>query len=191
MGWTSTMATHHYSNGRVNVKAEMDSLMNYENSSYKNQVLKSRMVGSIYYAAIQSYDKSKEATEVFAAICKTSTRTSDGMEFGYKCMDETMGPGYYNCPKTILDILTPIDNEYALEWRQKCRETLAMSSLKDIAIGGQIKWINGNGTEKILTKMAPAYQFKTPWFMTSEYTYVPKRRIHEFEIIKKGDLDEN
>lgn len=45
MGWTEYLATH-YKNGTVNRKAECDVL--FDNS--KTKVLKSRMVGSTYYA---------------------------------------------------------------------------------------------------------------------------------------------
>ncbi len=34
-----------------------------------------------------------------------------------------MGPYSYDCPAAILDLLTVTDNENALAWRAKCRET--------------------------------------------------------------------
>ena len=46
-------------------------------------------------------------------------------EVTYKEMSEEMGPGLFRCPARILDRLTPTDNEYALEWRAKCRERLS------------------------------------------------------------------
>ena len=36
-----------------------------------------------------------------------------------------MGPCYYDCPKSILDLLSPTNNEYANNWRAKCREQIA------------------------------------------------------------------
>lgn len=51
-------------------------------------------------------------------------RPRDYWNFGYKDMDESMGPVYYNCPARILDLLTEPVNETAREWRQRCRERL-------------------------------------------------------------------
>lgn len=51
---------------------------------------------------------------------------NDWYNFGYKDMDEVMGPFEYDCPQRIYDLLTPTDNEHALEWRAKVRERLAL-----------------------------------------------------------------
>jgi len=45
--------------------------------------------------------------------------------FGYKDMDESLHPFYYDCPERILRRLTPCDDEEANRWRQKCWERLA------------------------------------------------------------------
>lgn len=36
-----------------------------------------------------------------------------------------MGPCESECPESILDLLTPTDNQYAIEWRGSCREYAA------------------------------------------------------------------
>lgn len=36
-----------------------------------------------------------------------------------------MGPTQTNAPAKILTVLIPTDSQYALEWRQECRATLA------------------------------------------------------------------
>lgn len=61
---------------------------------------------------------------VFAAICliRHVPRAKNGCTFGYKDMEETMGPYVYGCPDRLLDLLTPTDDESAQEWREKCRE---------------------------------------------------------------------
>jgi len=48
--------------------------------------------------------------------------------FGYKDMDETMGPYSYDCPRSILDKLTPTDHEYALKWRRECERRLELNA---------------------------------------------------------------
>lgn len=45
-------------------------------------------------------------------------------EFGYKAIHETSGPFECNAPAKILNLLSETDNEYALEWRAKCRENI-------------------------------------------------------------------
>ena len=97
------------------------------------------MVGSTYYGAIQRLVKyagnnekgeriyvprSENEKSIFAAIFLTSTDAKDYYNFSYKEMDETVGPCYYDCPKGILDLLTPTNNEWANNWRTKCREQL-------------------------------------------------------------------
>lgn len=110
MGWTSYFATH-YKNGKLDKKAELDE----EFSSHNQKILKSQMVGSTYFAAIQN----EFTKETWAAIILT--RTQNG-EFFYKDMDETVGPYNYNCPKAILKVLSPTENKLANEWREKCYE---------------------------------------------------------------------
>ena len=36
-------------------------------------------------------------------------------------MSEDMGPCESECPLAILDLLTPTTDEYALDWRKRCR----------------------------------------------------------------------
>lgn len=43
-------------------------------------------------------------------------------EWGYKDIDESMGPCYYDCPISYLDGATEPMNEDAAEWRKSARE---------------------------------------------------------------------
>lgn len=58
--------------------------------------------------------------EVFALVVLLDYRPKDYYNFGYKDMDETMGPYECDCPERILKLLTPTDHEYALGWRERC-----------------------------------------------------------------------
>jgi hypothetical protein len=54
-------------------------------------------------------------------ICCALIRQEDG-EWGYKLMDESMGPNYYDCPMQLLNMATePTPGTYAAEWRAKVR----------------------------------------------------------------------
>lgn len=94
----------------------------FEKVSIKNGVL---------YGAVKGVDRVTNKPIVWAlvAIIKFSTRNFQ-TEMCCKLMDETEHPYYYDCPKSILDLLSNTDNEMALEWRAKCRERLAKTDIK-------------------------------------------------------------
>jgi hypothetical protein len=73
-----------------------------------------------FYAAVRK----PETGEIFAFVALLEWRMGDRHNFGYKPMDETMGPYAYNCPARILDLLTPTDNLTANEWRSRCCEVI-------------------------------------------------------------------
>lgn len=132
LGWTWTAATH-IRNGKIDRKAECDAYFMEGLNRGFYQVLKSSMVGSTYYAAVKALKKCNpdgdgyldippEEQSVFAVIFLTSTDKKSAFDFGYKDMDETVGPYKYDCPRAILNLLSPTDNAYALEWRRVCQE---------------------------------------------------------------------
>lgn len=49
------------------------------------------------------------------------TRKEKGVGWGYKDMDESMGPNEVNCPLSYLSDLTEARNEWAREWRESVR----------------------------------------------------------------------
>ena len=172
MGWTT------YYVGRY--EKDKKALMIRDLEQYGDvKVLKASMKGNVFYAAcIQT----KRPEVIWGIVCLTSLKNG---EFGYKDIDETMGPCYYDCPKSILDMLSPTDNEYALEWRKKCREndgqTIA-KKLNALPIGSIIE-VNGKQYEKC----KPSYQFKRPfWFNRREWNYISIKHIIAYSIVKVG-----
>ena len=188
MGWTSTDARFYTADGKVNRKAECDALYTWEGEKTKNEVIKSSMRGSLYYAAVRTTDKTTGHSEVFAAVCLTSTRRDGGFNFGYKGMAEDMGPCEDDCPKGILVLLTDTESKYAKEWRERCWAKIRdkkqnRQSLASIKIGEIIEFERGGVTIRA-EKMAPAYQFKTPWFkVVGEFEYVHKTEIKDWRIV--------
>ena len=205
MGWTSYRATHYKWVGEgfdrkyiVDRKAECDQLFNWNDDYRECAVLKSTMVGSTYYAAVK-FTKD-EYSSVGAVICLTSTDINDGFNFSYKDMDETMGPYKYDCPKGILDLLTPTDSEYANSWRAKCREQLEKkknpNSLSKLPEGSVIKVVLPfdtqrfkEGTEIKLTKEKWGKRCK--WFVSGTSCYftqgLMKMLDEHYEVIKRGE----
>ena len=195
MGWTSYVAEH-YKNGKVDRKAECDAyfLEGLNRGHYK--VLKSIIKGSVYYAAIQDavqcIGKDETGRNIYEPIengqvwCAVFLTSTHGTEFFYKDMDETMYPGCFDCPKSILKLLSTTDDELALKWREKCLEKAndKKPTLSSLPVGTHIKWIKHDGTEVELYKHAPAYQFKRAfWMMADRNAYVSRNHIVNWEVI--------
>ena len=95
------------------------------------RVLKSVWQGSVYYAATEPYGPDGKATgPAFAIVClvRWNPRARTGENFGYKDLDEGMGPYQTTCPACVLDLLGTARNEHAVEWRKACRAHLALKS---------------------------------------------------------------
>lgn len=131
MGWTSYHATRfkevkrgYKSTMVVDVKREMDEeiFREWETSNGNCKLIKSAMYGSTYYGAIQKTNSDTKESEVFAVVVLTSVENNKFFNMSYKDMDETMLPFYYDCPESILKLLTPTDNKNANIWREKCRK---------------------------------------------------------------------
>lgn len=131
MGWTSYHATRfkevkrgYKSTMTVDVKREMDEeiFREWETPNGNCKLIKSAMYGSTYYGAIQKTNSDTKESEVFAVVVLTSVENNKFFNMSYKDMDETEHPFYYDCPESILKILTPTDNENANIWREKCRK---------------------------------------------------------------------
>jgi len=169
MGWTYYDACHYTKSGSVDRKKELD--LEYWGNDKRYKVLKSSMVGSAYYAAIREEDTGK----VFAAVFLTSTAKGGYYNFGYKDMTESCGPCAVQCPKSILDLLTPTDNKYANEWRTKCREYIESKkspyAFSKLPPGTKIIWtvphehfVNFKKGERIeLEKYKPRGQRRSLW----------------------------
>ena len=178
MGWTSYFATH-YKDGKIDRLAECRTEFGKDPNYY---ICKDCMRGATYYAAVANL----KTGNVFALIVLTSVKND---EFYYKDMDETCGPTKCDCPKSILDLLSETDNEYALNWRKRCLENIEKkksgSSLNSLPVGTRIKYKDALGNEKILVKHPASYQFKRPfWKVENQNVYIPKTRLpKKYEIL--------
>ncbi len=176
MGWTSYHATYYKSNGSIDRKAELDHDLFCSEGVYGHKLVKSSMIGSVYYAAVLH-----PQGHTYGLVVLTQTDMRNYHNFRYKDMSEDMEPFYYDCPMSILNLLSSTTYESALIWRQKCRQKAEQkklpTSLSNLPIGTRIQfqWRN-----KVMTviKHAPAYQFKRPfWFNPDNGTYIPAKRI--------------
>lgn len=130
MGWTTSFTANHWKavKGRLTVdrKKCVDELCTFTGKDKDGKivsttrVLKSAMRGAVWYGACETV-KADGSRTVWAGICLTCGRSGyDGTVWGYKEMDESMHPFYYDCPTSILALLSPTDDKSANEWREEC-----------------------------------------------------------------------
>lgn len=118
MGWTYT-----YKPKGMSVREFFEERFNYsgEDGSY-GRVLDCAVVNlRTAYIAYET-GSAQGNRQVAAIVCDLGYKPNDYCNFGYKDMDETMGPYRYECPERILKLLTPTNHEWAKEWREKCWE---------------------------------------------------------------------
>jgi hypothetical protein len=114
------------------------------------QVLAARNSGSVCYLAYQ-HSPVGQPSYVTGIVCLTSWFPRQAFNFGYKTISEDMGPGDYNCPRAILELLTdPAEMglsgkslEWATQWRKSCWENLAAQEAKPkVKAGTAIQFAN-------------------------------------------------
>jgi hypothetical protein len=148
-----------------------------------------------YYAAAQEMVDGVGGA-VFAIVCKVmwNPRSKTAEHFGYKDMDESMGPCEDNCPAHILDLLTPTDKDHALDWRLRSRANLERRARKiedgdRIKLASPLTFTDGHvGDEFIVVKRGRRLSFRDPEtrigyaisrFMQREWTIVPVTKVHK------------
>ena len=202
MGWTSYHATHYTKSGAIDKKAECDAYFMEGLNRGHYRVEKSAMAGGVYYAAVRTLKKyvgndiyedlPEEEQRVFGVVFLTETDSKDYYNFSYKDMDETMGPGYYDCPESILKLFSPTENEYALEWRKKCHlQNEKQKLLKECPVGTTIGFLRGDELMTVV-KRGPAYQFKKPWWYCEERNcFVSPKNIGDIQAVDGKAWKEN
>lgn len=120
MGWTSTTRRP----GLTDMQFFHEQGIRMNNDTHEGKIIDSSRVGSTVYAAYEVTEKATGKREVFALVIltKSHARARDGFNFSYKDMDESMGPCESDCPARILNMLTEAKNDWAREWRERCRQ---------------------------------------------------------------------
>lgn len=102
---------------------------------------------------------------------------NDKYGWGYKDVDETMGPCEINFPYTWLSILTPIESEYANEWRARVKARGERIKLMKLGT----KWKLDANTFEIIERRSPtAFRIKDQYgvtFRCSLKTLLQMRKI--------------
>lgn len=92
----------------------------------EHRTLKHCCVGNVLYS-LNEYDTGVDSARVDGVVryigVNLLLRSPEG--WGYKPMDETMHPYYYDCPLSYLDEASAPENASAAEWREKVRALAA------------------------------------------------------------------
>jgi hypothetical protein len=110
MGWTGG-----HLEGRFTALAAIEFDLG---SDFASRVIDTVRYGTVIYAAVRSCDE----RQVFALVLLAERR---GGVLYTKPISEDMGPAEDHCPARILDLLTEPSNDYARQWRERCRARLA------------------------------------------------------------------
>ena len=120
MGWT-----YRTKDDGQSVADVLDELCTFESGGYRSRLLDCAVVSLFTaYAAVERITIATGEKEVYALVCLLDHVPGERHNFGYKDMDETMGPYEDQCPERILKLLTPTENPCALRWRKKCWERI-------------------------------------------------------------------
>src|SRR3546814_2436397 len=113
------------------------------------------------------------------------------MIFGYKDMEESMGPCEDGCPESILNLLTSTDNENALDWRRRCLAKLQQRTRKvedgdRVKLADALTFTDGHvGDEFIVQKRGRRMSFRRSEEHTSELQSLMRSSYAVFCLQKK------
>lgn len=136
MGWTI------YPHTPRDPKAEIARLCTWETDIYTAEVIHHVIRGSTHFVAIKKTPKPGEAmivpdfqladdgSFIFAAVFLTR-KDRDG-SWGYKDMDETMGPYVRPPSKKFVAQLSPTTSDYANNWRAKANIKTLRPKIGDV-----------------------------------------------------------
>lgn len=111
------------------------------NLSSDQRFLATATKDGVFYAAVENLPTATYKPGAVWGLVTLTKWTSGHHNYGWKDMDETMGPYEANCPDRILDLLTPIDSEWANEWRARCRaNNAARAARPKVKIGDTVRF---------------------------------------------------
>ena len=111
MGWT-----FHNGASRADIIAELTDERITEGRVFRT--LRKCLRGNTMYAL---HETGPADGELRKWICVYLLQRDPGYGWGYKDIDESMGPVECDCPVSYLDQADPATHKYAIEWRAKIR----------------------------------------------------------------------
>jgi len=111
-----------------------------ENDKRKWTTLKRYCSGNTLFTVQEVLNKETLETHRFIGVYLMAPHKGYG--WGYKDMDESMGPYQVGCPLSFFDMV-PDPGSYATEWRKQCRFAHARRFQK-LEVGQAVKLTNGH-----------------------------------------------
>lgn len=125
MGWL-------YTQGQSRKELVDEIIKPYETEKYSQKVLAHCYRGNpgagVLYFVTEREFKTEPKVERWVGVYLL--RNDRGYGWGYKDMDETVGPNDVSCPLSYLDQCTEPMNEYSRQWREKVRAWHAQQKQK-------------------------------------------------------------
>lgn len=117
-----------------------------DNGSTRHKLIDGMTYRNVFYGVVVDGGLTEAAGTRWALVVLLLRNRSDGasgagwFNFHYKEMTEHMGPAEDRCPKRILDQLDPTTSEWANQWRERCRESLARRERARIKPGQVVRF---------------------------------------------------
>lgn len=165
MGWTA---------GQLDGPFTSRAVIAFElGDEFASRVLDTARYGTVIYAAVRSPD----GEGIFGLVLLAERR---GGILWTKPISEDMGPAEDCCPERILDRLTEPANEFARDWRRRCRARIERGRPKPgqtVAFKQPLKFIDG--TEHRLLIFVKGSRFRSP---DGGLYYVRSWRTLDYEV---------
>ena len=147
-------------------EVEIDGVQTLVTAECLAHSVKGRCLWTVWEIAKTSIDK-KELFSIDRYIRLDLIEKQDG-HYGYKGMDESAGPCYYDCPLKFLDMVPEVTRQ---TWRDKVKEYHAakrskISARASVKVGDTIKLVNASIPQvvvvsKVKNKIFGSYQGQT------------------------------
>lgn len=132
--------------------------------------------GSALYAVHEAKSKASGSWTRIIAVYVLGSDVKRGGGWGYKDMDESMGPTVADCPPKYFELVPEVPNEYASAWRMRCIENAQRKSVK-LHVGDRIKLRPNYTVEELVVVSVKPLRAKPAAWLNSNATYALKRSM--------------
>lgn len=182
----------------TSIKEFFETEFNFENEKKSSKVLDCKTVKlRTAYIALEHTVKATGDRKVFAIACMLDYQPLDAYNFGYKPVDEDMGPTADECPESILRLLTPTNLLYtgqsktwAESWRGRCwdrinaRKNFPLTKGKKFRTTEPVKFTTGHEYNEFVVVKRNRYRglhagiiVSTSMFRFDPHNYGPLQEI--------------
>lgn len=139
------------------------------------KTLKKALIGNDMWCV---HESQRDTGEIVRWACLYMLRRghANGPHWGYKDVDESMGPNHTNFPHSYLALLTEPINDYSRNWRGAVQRRNDLS--KSVTVGS--KWKYGGVVYEIIRRRNP-----TSFLVTTEGGFGFKMKLDQFFSAEK------